>query len=62
MTVQDHDSAIEVFLPSEETWVQAESHRRDSSGWVAYQVGKRVGIAPPEHWRACSVEEIELRG
>jgi hypothetical protein len=62
MTVNEHDSAIEVFLPAEGTWVQTEVHRRDSRGWVAYQAGERVGIAPPEHWRACPPKDIQQTG
>lgn len=56
-TIQEHDSAIEVFLPSEGAWVEAQRHRKDSRGWVAYEAGERFGIAPPEHWRACPGEQ-----
>ena len=56
-TVQEHDAAIEVFLPSEGAWVEAQHHHKDPRGWVAYQVGTRVGIAPPEHWRPFPPED-----
>lgn len=56
-TGQEHELRIEVYLPVEGQWVETDRHRQEPNGWVAYQVGERVGIAPPEHWRPRTVRD-----
>jgi hypothetical protein len=42
---------VQVFLHVEKAWVQVDEHRQGEDGWIAYQVGRRVGIAGPRDWR-----------